>query len=559
MTLDLANASWIAWQRRSGAVEWGPVSLLTDQHDGPDPVIGISAARPDIEAALLEFLIGLLSWILKPADESDWRKYWHNPPTPHELQQAISALGPIFLLDNGDGPAFLQDFSPLDLASQEVLPIDRLAIDSPGEQGIEHNKTLFVKPGRFKSVSRAVAAQLILAMQTYAPEGGRGNRASMRGGGPLTTIVDPRREGNGYGPDQQPLWHVLWINVETVDDLHSRAPREANVQQFQTETILPWVACTVSSVGNRALRPISAHPLQAYFGMPRRLRLEYGSAGTCDVSGAHDERLVIGFRQRNYGVKYEQWRHPLSPYYFDKTEWRAVHPQQSGLTWRDWPGYSVPSNTSDHEIAATVVRAIRRLQNLEQYGAYRIHAFGYDTASAKIRAWVSAIRPAFVLADQSHYEHLADLSKNLVEATSIMAFVVTASIKRVWFESDDIKGELNVPRQQLWDRTEAAFFKTIQSAIDNGFTPEARSNALRSFLTPLKDAAREIFDEACGVSSLPIDSLSRYAGAELSLRSTFAGAGKMGEKLYEVLTLKRAERKDKNTNAKQISRRNVAT
>jgi len=140
MAYDLRFEPWIPWRRRSRRVEWGPISLLTDNLAG-DPVVALAAPRPDFNGALTEFLIGMLAVALAPRDEADWLALWQQPPTPELLEERLRALPEAFFLD-GDGPRFLQDFCAKDLEGSEILPIERLLIDAPGGQALELNKDL---------------------------------------------------------------------------------------------------------------------------------------------------------------------------------------------------------------------------------------------------------------------------------------------------------------------------------------------------------------------------------------------------------------------------------
>lgn len=64
------------------------------------------------------------------------------------------------------------------------------------------------------------------------------------------------------------------------------------------------------------MTPENAHPLQAYWGMPRRIELDFSQtmAGICDLCGEHHESLLLQMRSKNYGVQYDSWLHPFSPY-----------------------------------------------------------------------------------------------------------------------------------------------------------------------------------------------------------------------------------------------------
>ncbi len=516
--------------------------MLTDGITDSDPVIAIAAPRPDFDGALQEFLIGMLSVALKATDEDEWRERWDRPPGPAELQTALNALPAAFDLDADAGPRFLQDFAPQELASQAVLPIDRLAIDSPGEQSIKFNKTLFVKPLRFAQLGRPAGAMALITMQTYAPAGGQGNRTSMRGGGPLTTLADPRQSGSKVAADEQPLWYRLWMNAETAEQWRARAPgggRSAPERHF------PWLAATCTSDSKKPpVTPASAHALQAWFGMPRRIRLEFGNAGVCGLTGILDERVVTGFRMRNFGVEYEGWRHPLSPYYEDVSVWRAVHPQPGGISWKDWPDLTLRRATSGREPAAAVTSAGDRARSLG-LPELRLHAFGYDMDNMKARAWVSSAQPLFVLENETdeNREWLGLLATSLVEATRTAATALSIAIKSAWFDrAEDAGSDPVVPKQRLWAETEILFFEAIRSALAKGLTLEGVSNARRGFHAPLQGITLRLFDESTAIGSAPVTALRRHVSARYNLKGTFSGIGKLGAQLYEALNIAAPER-----------------
>ena len=184
MTFDLRRIPWLPLRRLSGLTEWGTIASSVA---GPanDPIVAIASPRPDFDGAVTEFLAGLLTAAFMVESEAAWRELWRNPPSESELQARFDALPDAFDLD-GDGPRFMQDFSATDLASQPVEPIQNLLVNAK-------NSGLFIKPNTVRMMSRPAAAMALLTMQTYSTAGGRGYRTSVRGGGPLTTLVDPRR------------------------------------------------------------------------------------------------------------------------------------------------------------------------------------------------------------------------------------------------------------------------------------------------------------------------------------------------------------------------------
>lgn len=51
-------------------------------------------------------------------------------------------------------------------------------------------------------------------------------------------------------------------------------------------------------------------------GMPRRIRPDFATlqSGCCDICGAESDELLGFMTVKNYGVNYDGWRHPLTPY-----------------------------------------------------------------------------------------------------------------------------------------------------------------------------------------------------------------------------------------------------
>ncbi|MFN9977269.1 MAG: type I-E CRISPR-associated protein Cse1/CasA, partial [Phycisphaerae bacterium] len=84
--------------------------------------------------------------------------------------------------------------------------------------------------------------------------------------------------------------------------------------------------------------PQHGHPLQCFFGMPKRIRLEsVRQEGVCSLTGYPGAEMIIGYRSTNYGVKYTGWRHPLSPYYKDpEGSFLPKHPKSGTLLWKEW-------------------------------------------------------------------------------------------------------------------------------------------------------------------------------------------------------------------------------
>ena len=535
LDFSLLASPWLPVRRRSGAIGRIRPSEITSNFDN-DPIVAFAWGRPDFDAASREFLIGLLATAFAPSDDNPFSKYWKRPPGVAQLDDAFAPFADAFILD-GDGPGFGQDFDAL--ADAEIVPVASLLIEAPGANTIKENKDLFQKRGQVEALSRGAAAMALFALQTFAPSGGAGHRTSLRGGGPLTTIVSPR--------DKDPeLWRLLWLNTPGHDDKYAPA-RDAK------EKIFPWLAPTITSEGKppRTVSPDSSHILQAFWGMPRRIRfiVEPNADGAvCPLTGVIDDFIVTGFRTRPYGVSYDAFEHELSPYYRSKEKdpWLPVHPQPGGILYRDWP--SVAGVASALERPAKVVSfASQRLAGIEETGTSvfaRLIASGFDMNNMKARGFVETQMPLFFPPDAYRTEfhsavrgfvNAADLAAS---ATGIAARTAIAGER-----ADGKASPFAALRECFFARTEQEFyFNLVQPFIDELQTlhgdPEPIRRALaKKWLSVLRREAITLFDKSVSFDELPLKIMERSVPARRNLLGTFSGYGGMGKKLFAALDL----------------------
>ncbi len=172
------------WLKASGRSE--KVNSISVAELGEVNWCELVTERPDFRGALYQFLIGLLQTAYAPQDLQEWRDRYANPPSRDELEAAFGPYRHAFLLEN-DGPAFMQDLALPDEANQ--LPVLELLIDAGSSSNLYFNK-----PAADHGLCEHCFAQAVLTLQLNAPAGGRGVRTSLRGGGPLTTLLRPADE-----------------------------------------------------------------------------------------------------------------------------------------------------------------------------------------------------------------------------------------------------------------------------------------------------------------------------------------------------------------------------
>jgi CRISPR system Cascade subunit CasA len=532
LVLNLIVDFWLPVRRRaSGACVIRPAQLTESLDD--DPVMAIDWPRADFRVATLELLIGLLATACPPAEHDDWIDGWHMPPSPDALQAAFAPFAHAFALD-GDGPRFLQDQEEL-VADRE--PVERLLIEAPGDSTLKHNTDLLVRRGRAVRLSRAAAAMALFTFQSWAPAGGAGNRTGLRGGGPLVTLVLP--------PEARSLWHMLWANV----------PLGAPPSAADLPRVFPWLAPTLTSEGAKVVTPQTAHPLQCWWGMPRRIRLDFAPAdppAPCDLTGVVDSVQVVGWRQRPRGANYDKWGgvHPLTPTYRQKpgAEVLPLHPQPGGIGYRHWLGLVLVSGDGLRRPAPAVADWQRRYRDARdgtETDSARLLAAGYDMDNMKARAFVETEMPLPALADANAQERLDKLAKALVQAAERVAGLLRGAVRAALFSpgaSVKLDWELlSSVRERVWEQTEAAFFASLLVAAARGATEPFPECA--DWLKLLRDTALALFDEAAPLAADSGAAASRIGKARRNLLFPLLGYGKDGESLFSALGQSGPEKK----------------
>nr|WP_182986822.1 type I-E CRISPR-associated protein Cse1/CasA [Gluconacetobacter aggeris]MBB2169301.1 type I-E CRISPR-associated protein Cse1/CasA [Gluconacetobacter aggeris] len=544
--LNLLFDSWLPVRRRSGSVVCiRPAQVVDGLAD--DPVVAFEWPRADFRIASIEFLIGLLATAFPAADTAQWMDLWYEPPSVEALDQAFARVAEAFWLD-GPGARFLQDLDDLVSSSE---PVERLLIEAPGESTLRRNADLFVHRGQVAALGRPAAAMALFTLQSWAPSGGAGNMTGLRGGGPLVSLVLPGEGAN--------LWQIAWANTPCgkpapVDDL---------------ARIFPWLAPTlVSGKGGTKVRAEhNAHPLQCWWGMPRRIRLDFGDGGPCGLTGQLDAATVTGWRQRPYGISYDGWTgmpygggaciHPLTPRYRQKpdSEWLSVHPQPGGIGYRHWVGVVVDSREGNR-LPASAVATWRAERARDAGGAQspRLLAAGFDMDNMKARGFVESEMPLPGTTDALRQEKLDGFARDCVEAADLVASVLRGAVREALFGGATVSLDatlLSGVRERFWAGTSGAFFDLLNRLTEQD--AYAVETARVEWMTTLRVQAMARFDATVHLSpDMREAEAMRAAQARRRLRAAVSGFGKEGGAIMQVMNIPVPESK------KQVSTRKRA-
>jgi len=484
MPYNLIEEDWIPIRRADGSEERIAPWRVTEDHADPQRrIIGLAAPRPDFNGALIQFLIGLVQTAMPPKDNAEWRASLRTPPSPETLHTAFKSVTHAFNLD-GDGPRFMQDYSLLS-SGDEPTDVSVLLIDFPGQQTGKHNKDLFVKRGVVRIMCYPCTATVLFVLQTNAPSGGQGHRTSLRGGGPLTTILTSAT-----------LWQTVAMNMMTRSELERSC---ANPELRDDDAIFPWLSTTRTSEKNGGVEttPHDCHPLQMYWAMPRRIRINFqgGQNRHCDLCGSRGV-VVESFVAKNYGINYGgAWRHPLSPYGKDKDGSPfPLHPHQGGITYRHWPSYT-HGDESTRITPATVVHAFStRFVNAPEH---RMWTFGYEMDNMKAHAWHEASWPYLsVVADEQRKLFASRVTMLCDTADEICRNLKKAVNKALLSAHCEASGSslTDAASAEFWHVTEPAFYKTARLIADT-LADQASPHALyEEWLAALNKASCTVFD-----------------------------------------------------------------
>ena len=490
MPLNLIRDPWIPVATSSGLR-----TIRPDQIAEAD-VLFPAWPRADLNIACLELLIGLVALADPPARREDWVA--RRAPDPARLRERLAPLAPAFDLD-GEGPRFLQDREAL--AGEPASP-DMLFIDSAGENSAKKNADLMVWRDRYPALAPTLAAMALYTLQAWAPSGGAGNRTSMRGGGPLVTLVEPRP---GCA-----LWDLVWANVPL------GVPKGAE--------ILPWMRPTRVSDKGQQVHETAGDVIEAFFGMPRRLRLMV------------EDGQVTGVIQRPWGTNYGYWRHPLSPYYRMKPGEPPlpVHPRAGRFGYRNWLGVLAQADKGDLRARAAALDDYdARVREGERLAA-RVIVAGWAMDNMKPLDFTLSVQPFVALPEAA-----AAMLVGLVEAADWAALALRAALEPVLAEGAAREAE----REAFHAATDAAF-RACFDALKAGTAP---GEVAAGWLRHLRDQALAQFDVLAlpGLDGRETDVIGRIVTARRLLLTAFAGYGKYGREIYGKLMLDLPAKKGK--------------
>ena len=491
MPLNLVNDSWIP------AVRHGKPVTIRPSEIAAEGVERLDWPRDDLNLAGLELLIGLVYLADPPRNDSDW-EHRYGRPDPNRLHEALAPLSSFFEL-TGDGPRFLQDIETFEVGAKKggIKSPEMLFVDSAGGQTKTHNKDIMVKRDRYGPLPLPLAAMALYTLQAFAPSGGSGNRTSMRGGGPMVTLMKPVDGGS------HPLWRFVWLNV----------PDGAPLGPGRAAEALPWLRPTRTSKNDEAVTPDMSHPGERFFGMPRRLRLIF------------EGRRATGVVQQPRGTNYpsEHWEHPLSPYYSTEVGGKRLpaHPRPGKISYPNWLGqtFGQPGETGGF-----VAQTVQRYHNRMDPPPAETCAGGWSMRNATPADFSLHTYPTFKTDNDSELR---------------VSALVTAANEAAKRLMGALKGSLGLEGRPVTDARESFFTNTESRFVDavHAVVAEKDQATEEAWTKDLRRGALSLFDQltASGLSDRDLAGIEKTVLARRNLIGFFAPTAKKG--IRDILDL----------------------
>ncbi len=504
--MNLINDQWIPVIREDGKRDRIAPWQIGEAHN---PVIEIDAPRFDFQGALYQLLIGLIQTTFAPKDTGEWIEFWEDGIEEEALKKAFASVAETFELYQEEGVAFMQD---LELTEGEEKSIAALLIEAPGNKTIKDNCDHFIKRNTVSKMCASCTASALFTLQLNAPSGGVGHRVGLRGGGPLTTLI--RSENNN-----DPLWKKLWLNILDKDNI------DANFTL--NEQVFPWQGKTrISDKKGTEILPNTDNLLQAYWGMPRRFRLNPPTEeSTCDLCH-HQGNIYESYITKNYGFNYgDFWLHPLTPYQFDIKKIKPAlskKGQKGGLGYKDWLSLSLQNESKGDQCAKIVsLTNEERIKEISKTKRLRLWCFGYDMDNMKARCWYEQTTPLLNLSKVQQNQFIHWVGDLLLTADDVRK-LLKKYIKEAWCDRPkDLKGDLSIIDKSFWQATENEFYSLLNQLSQLPENTQFPTTVYQQWLRILYKTMRQLFEQWT-LESPPEDlDLKRIVLAQKKLQKSY--------------------------------------
>jgi CRISPR system Cascade subunit CasA len=334
-------------------------------------------------------------------------------------------------------------------------------------------------------------------------------------------------------------------------------PGDAPPEPPEFSRIFPWLVSTrLSGKDGRTTTPENVDWRQAFFGMPRRIRLDFEPNVDhipCDLTGIIDDIIVRTYRTRPHGMNYDAWggRHPLTPHYLKSGDpiRYPVHGQDGRFGYRQWVAMLYGAKDGSREPALCVSHFVTHRKDDLPRGdrSFRLMAAGYDMDNMKARAFIEAETPDIIVPEGDN-EAVAEKARNFVATANEVARALSQAVKIALYGEDADKRiqrlneatPLTTARDRFWGDTNDRFFATLNAFSRlpaEELAGEVAVPLARTWRAVMERAALAIFDDVAPMQDALSPDVKRVVEARRFLVRMLLGYGASGLKLFGNLQL----------------------
>lgn len=283
--MNLLKDAWIPVRADDGA---GPFRFLTYRELLCElDAWRVSLPRDDLELACIQLLVCMTQIMFQPGDDEVLEDSLESPLTQAMFDAGTTRCRDWFDLDHPTQP-FMQTRG---VASKEATPIQKLLIGLPDG----NNHCFFNETGEVAALCAPIAAIALFHQASNCPSFGGGFKGSLRGGAPITTLVD--------GPN---LREQVWRNVLTPARIRADLPGWVHDLTRDHPT---WIDPIKAG---QTIYPHQIGLVRGLFWQPAHVELIPCSAsGPCDLLGVEAGPRYSGFRKEKFNFTLNGvWPHP---------------------------------------------------------------------------------------------------------------------------------------------------------------------------------------------------------------------------------------------------------
>jgi len=457
----------------------------------------VSLPRDDLELACVQLLVCMTQVMFLPESDQVLRARQTELVAPEPFAAGVAPYRDWFDLDHPMYP-FMQS---REVKAAEVTPIQKLLIGLP--EG--NNHAFFNEVGEVRVLSAPVVAIALFNQSSNSPSFGGGFKGSLRGGAPITTLVN----GND-------LRETVWRNVLTRPRIQKRQITVFGAGEDQPTWVKPIKEKETIHWNEIGL-------LRGLFWQPARVELvRADTPASCDVLGGEPVPVYVGFRKEKFNFTVEGlWPHPHGAMLLSTKkglfEQRFASFTTTAPAWTHLSEFVVPSPLVDDSKAGSVpAEPVTQASDVFHGESLHLLVGGYRTKQASV---IERRHELMSLAqgwsnEKGRMQQLVELGKEAKSALRGKLYFAVQGNKDKGLKG--IGAAIHDTAEKLfYARTESLIHETFSNAL----TFREWKSAKATFTRQLAGHCRAIFEELTDPYAMKPELIPIIAWARRSLNA----------------------------------------